>query len=198
MKKVMKKQFPLFTTLLVFLFLNSCYSKEKAKSQNINACTPLCKLLDSLHIKHSEISIGIVKSQWRLNIIYHSKIIKSYSVVFGDNPLDDKLIQGDGCTPEGSFKVRTKYPHKSWSKFIWIDYPNKDSIKKFNTAIKEGKIPANAKIGGDIGIHGVPKGFDNIIDNRQNWTLGCISLKTCDINEIYPFVFDGMPINITK
>lgn len=124
--------------------------------------------------------------------------LKSYPVVFGFNPVDDKLRQGDGCTPEGVFKIRAKYPNKDWSKFIWIDYPNKDSWKKFQQAKDAGIIPKDASIGGDVGIHGVPKGADYAIDEKQNWTLGCISLKNKDIDEIYNFVTNDMLIEIKK
>lgn len=190
--------FSLCTALLSLVFLNSCYSREIPPTKKINTASSLKKLVDSLKINPRILQISVSKSSQQLYIIYKSKIIKSYSVVFGANTIDDKLRQGDGCTPEGLFKVRTKYPHKDWSKFIWIDYPNKASVMKFNQAIKEGKIPANARIGGDIGIHGVPKGYDSLIDHKQNWTLGCLSLKTNDINEIYPYVFDGMLIRISK
>ncbi len=191
----MKNLPALITTTILMLFMNSCYSKTPLK---VNSQIPLKKLVDSLKIKKQSLEIVIIKSQNILCIKSGAKTLKTYPVVFGRNTVDDKLIQGDGCTPEGTFKVRTKYPHKNWSKFVWIDYPNKQSKQKFNEAIKSGKIPANSKIGGDIGIHGVPKGADYVIDNKQNWTLGCISLKTSDINEIYAFVFDGMKIEILK
>ena len=29
-----------------------------------------------------------------------------------------------------------------------------------------------------VGIHGVPKGMDYLIDAGYNWILGCISIKT--------------------
>ena len=90
------------------------------------------------------------------------------------------------------------YPHKSWSKFIWFDYPNDDSYKKHNLAKKNNLIPQNSTIGGDVGIHGVPNGADYFIDTRQNWTWGCVSLKNNDINEIYKFVFVGMIVEIEK
>ena len=129
-------------------------------------------------------------------MLYNNEEIKSYPVVFGSNPIDDKLRQGDSCTPEGIFKVRAHYPHKSWSKFIWIDYPTEDSWKKHNTAKSSGFITENAAIGGEIGIHGVPEGYDNMIDEKYNWTLGCISLKNVDVNEIYMIIKVGTKIEI--
>ncbi len=148
------------------------------------------------NIDKDSVSILIEKSEYKLTMLYCNEKIKSYPVVFGSNPIDDKLRQGDSCTPEGIFKVRALYPHKSWSKFIWIDYPTEDSWKKHNTAKSSGLITENASIGGEIGIHGVPKGYDNMIDEKYNWTLGCISLKNPDINEIYSIIKVGTKIEI--
>ena len=148
------------------------------------------------NINKDSISILIVKSEHKLTVLYNNEKIKSYPVVFGSNPTDDKLRQGDSCTPEGFFKVRALYPHKSWSKFIWIDYPTEDSWKKHNSAKSNGLISKSATIGGKIGIHGVPEGFDNMIDEKYNWTLGCISLKNSDINEIYKIIKVGTKIEI--
>jgi len=61
-----------------------------------------------------------------------------------------------------------------------------------------GLIPKKATIGGEIGIHGVPKGYDYLIDEKENWTLGCISLKTNDINELYDAVSYHTKIYIFK
>jgi len=147
-------------------------------------------------INKDSISILIEKSEYKLTIFYNNKKIKSYPVVFGSNPVEDKLIQGDSCTPEGIFKVRAFYPHKSWSKFIWIDYPTANSWEKHNSAKSNGLLPESASIGGEIGIHGVPAGYDNMIDEKYNWTLGCISLKNVDVNEIYRLIKVGTKIEI--
>ena len=83
-------------------------------------------------------------------------------------------------------------------KFIWIDYPNAASRAKHNDAIKNGLIPADSKIGGEVGIHGVPNNCDYVIDQRQNWTWGCISLKNKDIDELYEVVNSNTLVRITK
>ncbi|MFT5618326.1 MAG: lipoprotein-anchoring transpeptidase ErfK/SrfK, partial [Arenicella sp.] len=89
-------------------------------------------------------------------------------------------------------------PHKSWAKFLWLDYPNKESWKKHRQAKANGTIPQNATIGGEIGIHGVPEGYDHAIAQKQNWTLGCISLTRPAINEIYNYVKAGTVVEIRK
>ena len=157
----------------------------------INYSLSLTALVDSLGISTSDIYIFIDKSDYILSIMVDSLIVKQYPVVLGGNPVDDKRMQGDQCTPEGQFSVRAKYPHRSRDKFIWIDYPNEDSWKKFNKDNSEGKIPADASIGGAIVIHGVPLKADEIINLGINWTLGCISLKNDDINDLYPFIEKG-------
>lgn len=103
---------------------------------------------------------------------------------------------GDRKTPEGTLKIQDKYPHPSWSKFLWLDYPNAQSQCKHNRAKQMGDILQQITIGGEIGIHGVPIGQDALIDERNNWTLGCPTLKTQDINELYDVVKIGTIVEI--
>jgi murein L,D-transpeptidase YafK len=165
-----------------------------SQEDHLNYQNQISELIED--INKDSISILIEKSKYKLTILYNDKRIKSYPVVFGSNPVDDKLRQGDSCTPEGIFKVRAFYPHKSWSKFIWIDYPTDNSWKNHNIAKSNGTISQNSSIGGEIGIHGVPAGYDNMIDEKYNWTLGCISLKNVDVNEIYTLIKIGTKIEI--
>jgi len=184
--------------LLIYILLSFIYLANNQFNDYKNYNYELKALIDSLNIEASSIYLFVDKSDYKLSVMSDSVIIKEYPVVFGGNPTDDKLQQGDECTPEGSFKVITKYPHKSWTYFIWFDYPNNGSWKKHNKAKAEGKITQNAKIGGELGIHGVPEGFDSAINLKTNWTLGCISLKNKDIKEIYPIIRKEMLIFIQK
>ncbi|BAZ17078.1 hypothetical protein NIES4071_89560 [Calothrix sp. NIES-4071] len=83
------------------------------------------------------------------------------------------------------------YPHPQRSKFMWLDYPNRESWKKHLLAKSEGEFDWFLPVGGEVGIHGVPQGSDGFIDKRQNWTLGCPSLKNKDVDEIYGVVQRG-------
>ena len=187
----------------IFLILTSIYllSGYPAFSQNhtdnqslLNYNKKISELIKS--IDENKVSLLIEKSDYRLTLLYEDEKIKSYPVVFGPDPIDDKLRQGDGCTPEGEFKIRDRYPHNFWSKFLWIDYPTDDSWNKHKEAKSQKKIPQNSGIGGEIGIHGVPEGMDFLIDSKENWTLGCISLKNKDINEIYSITKIGTKVMI--
>ena len=62
--------------------------------------------------------------------------LKTYPVVLGNDPYNDKLCQGDACTPEGVYRIRAKYPHSRWDAFIWLDYPNMQNWLKFSRAKK--------------------------------------------------------------
>lgn len=156
----------------------------------------LQSIVNERHIPKNELKIKIDKSEYKLMVYHKTELLKSYPCVFGFNPIDDKHQEGDGCTPEGTFKIRSKYAHKSWKYFIWIDYPNKESWRRFNERKKDGDIPESASIGGEIGIHGVPDAADDLIPTKTNWTLGCISLKNADITDIYKSIGDNTIVEI--
>lgn len=146
---------------------------------------PLSTLMDSAGIGTGSLTIYIDKSALTLSLLHNDTVIKTYPVVLGGNPVGDKRMEGDQKTPEGEFQIRNLYPHAKWSKFLWVNYPTDESWEKFNAAKANGEIPQTASIGGEIGIHGVPEGYDYLIDQKENWTLGCISLKNAHIDEIY-------------
>jgi len=185
---------PLINFIILVLIL-VCNAQEK---NSFNKDLSLAEIINSLNIDKNKISVLIDKSDYRLYVRASQKVLKEYLVVFGENIVDDKLMQGDKCTPEGKFNMVTKYPHKKWSKFIWINYPNDDSWKKYKAAKNEGRIPKDAHIGGEVGIHVVPKGMDFLIDIKYNWTLGCIAMKNNDLDELYPFITKSTMIVIRK
>ncbi len=123
-------------TIALILVLTCC---DGLSNKNlVNYSRPLDQLLDSLNLEPGMIYLQVDKSDFVLSVMVDTMILKQYPVVLGGNPVDDKLRQGDLCTPEGEFLVRAKYPHKSWDKFIWIDYPNDESWKKHRKAKEEG------------------------------------------------------------
>ncbi|MCH2224315.1 MAG: L,D-transpeptidase [Crocinitomicaceae bacterium] len=156
----------------------------------------LQEIVREKNLAGNDLSILIDKSEYTFQVLHKDSVLITYPCVFGFNPVDDKHQEGDGCTPEGTFKIRSKYPHRSWSYFIWIDYPNKTSWKRFNDRKANGEIDDKATIGGEIGIHGVPKGADEMISSKTNWTLGCISLTTKSITDVYKSIGPNTIIEI--
>jgi murein L,D-transpeptidase YafK len=122
--------------------------------------------------------------------------LKTYPIVLGNDPYNDKLCQGDTCTPEGVYRVRAKYPHSKWDAFIWLDYPNTQNWLRFAQAKKAGRLPPDADIGGQVGIHGTEDPIRN--QSGENWTKGCVSLQNRDLEEIYPLVDDKTLVVISK
>ena len=176
-------------------------SSDEVSGINVRKATPdisLSKLMDSLQYDKTETRIYIDKSDLTLGIYVDQQLIKLYPIVLGKNQVDDKRREGDNCTPEGKFIIRDLYPHKSWSKFIWVNYPTEESYAKHNAAKAAGTVKQSAGIGGEIGIHGVPDGTDYMIDEKMHWTAGCISLKNVHVNEIFEYVQVGTSIEIVQ
>jgi murein L,D-transpeptidase YafK len=140
--------------------------------------------------------IFVDKEQHLLAVLYKRKRIRQYRAVFGPDRTKDKMMMGDRKTPEGWFKIVSKKDHSTWQKFILLDYPNADSYKKFNERKKQKLIPANAAIGHSVGIHGVFRGGENMIDMGIGWTDGCVALKPEDIEDLYRFCFPGVRVFI--
>lgn len=128
------------------------------------------------------------KSDRRFMVYAGDSLLLTYPCVLGEQPVGDKHCQGDRRTPEGSFTFRSKRVHGQWHKFIWIDYPNAESWRRYRERKAAGLIPAGKDIGGEIGIHGVPDGMDHWIDAGADWTWGCIALRNADVDEIYPYI----------
>lgn len=144
------------------------------------------------------IQILIDKSDYELKIFDSLGWYATYPVVFGNNSLADKKMEGDRNTPEGTFKIVAKRVHNKWHRFIAFDYPNKESWEKFKQRKERGEIPASARIGGSIGIHGTWPRDDFLIERYSNWTLGCISMKNEDVEEVFRFISNGTKVTIRR
>lgn len=152
---------------------------------------PLARLMDSLRIRSSSVHFKVDKSERRFDVLAGDSVLCSYPCVLGEQPVGDKLHQGDRRTPEGVFTFRSKRVHAQWHKFIWVDYPNAESWRRYRQRKADGLIPAGKDIGGEIGIHGVPDGMDDWITKGVDWTWGCIALRNADVDEIYPLIEPG-------
>lgn len=167
---------------------------QEPQEQVVLQPVPLQRLLDSLSIAPESLQLRVEKADRRMLVLAQGKVLKEYACVLGENPEGDKRMQGDRRTPEGEFTFRDKYPHRQWHKFVWIDYPNATSRERFAQRKRSGEIPANAQIGGEIGIHGVPMGMDHWIVQGQDWTWGCIAMRNADLDEIYPHIKAGRTV----
>jgi murein L,D-transpeptidase YafK len=146
----------------------------------------------------SPYKVVIDKSDFEMRIYDEDGWMATYPVVFGNKTLGDKKMEGDRLTPEGTFHITAKKMHKEWGCFLLLDYPNKESLQKFQKRKSSGVIPPNAKIGGGIGIHGTRPNEEYAVDRYMNWTNGCISLKYSDVFEIYDMLPVGTEVVIEQ
>lgn len=134
--------------------------------------------------------ITIDKSDRMLTLWETGRPLKTYNIMsLGFNPLGHKMEEGDGRTPEGHYYINEKHPSQRFQKFLNISYPNETDIAN---AYSLGVRP-----GGSVGIHGDKGGKEGFKDRQSNsWTLGCISVRNKEIEEIYQLVPVGTEIFI--
>lgn len=132
----------------------------------------------------------VIKSESKLYLKKDGKAIKEYHVVFGANPKEHKLQEGDERTPEGKYILDYKKQDSSFYKAIHISYPNETDKQR---AKKSGVNP-----GGFIMIHGQKNGLGWLswISKRFNWTDGCIAVSNREMDEIWQLIDTGTPIEI--
>jgi len=134
--------------------------------------------------------VVVIKSQRTLSLLSQSKVIRSYKVALGSNPVGPKEQQGDHKTPEGHYILDRRNSKSRFYKSIHVSYPNEPDEQR---AKERGGAP-----GGDIMIHGLPNGFGwlGATHRALDWTDGCIAVTDDEMDEIWALVLDGTPIEI--
>jgi murein L,D-transpeptidase YafK len=130
-------------------------------------------------------SIVVNKGARKMYLLHNEKILKDYEIGLGFAPVGDKQIEGDGKTPEGTYRINRKNPKSNFYLSLGISYPNTQDVAQ---AKAMGKKP-----GGDIFIHGRPERWRNGVDD---WTWGCIAVTDREIEDIYAMVKIGTVITI--
>ncbi len=184
----------IFILLIVSgLFFSFNYSKKKKiiKRSAVKTTRPVTSALNPYYII-------IDKSDYELRVYDGEGWYATYPVVFGSNDMSDKMMEGDKRTPEGKFKVLLKKIHPKWGPELLLDFPNQESIQKFNQRLQKGQIPRSAKIGNGIAIHATRPEEEWTVDYFQNWTDGCISLKYREAKDLYSYIPSGTPVTVQK
>jgi murein L,D-transpeptidase YafK len=184
--------------LTSFLLGSSIFVVNTTSSSHDTITTVTLKRSNGPNGPVGNISIIIDKSDYELSVYDDKGWYATYPVVFGNNSLEDKKVAGDKKTPEGSFRITSKRVHDKWYRYLGIDYPTQESWDKFRKRKENGEIPSSASIGGGIGIHGTWPNEDFVIDKYKNWTLGCISMKRNDVEEVYNYTPVGTKVTIRK
>ena len=123
-------------------------------------------------------------------------VIQRYRVAIGPGGAGFKRREGDEVTPVGHYHVTMHQPSR-YHLFLRLDYPNADDRARFAKLVASGDLPKDARIGGDIGIHGAPPQKEwKAIHKNFDWTLGCVAVDDAEIDEIGSLVADGTRVDI--
>jgi murein L,D-transpeptidase YafK len=134
--------------------------------------------------------IVIVKSTREMTLMSGGKPFKTFKVALGTQPVGAKDRQGDHKTPEGSYVIDSKIENSQFHHALHISYPNAADRER---ARKLGVSP-----GGDVEIHGLGAKFGWVgsMHRQVDWTDGCVAVTNEEIDEIYPLVAVGTPVDI--
>ena len=147
--------------------------------------------------------IVVYKQARKLELYSDKKLVRTYRVGLGFNPVADKQREGDGATPEGEFYVFVKNSKSAYYLSLGVSYPNAEDADRglrdglinkaqhaaIHEAIRKKKAPPQyTKLGGLIYIHGNGASRD--------WTLGCVALEDNEMKELYDAVTVGTPVTI--
>ena len=140
---------------------------------------------------HHAAAIVVSKADRRLTLYRAGRAVLSYPVRLGYNGMLEKRFQGDGATPEGLYRVTRKRDRgdTQFHRAFLLDYPNGEDRRRFQRARMEGRLPDEARIGGEIEIHGE----DNPLLSQ---TLGCVMLSNPQIDALFADVEVGTPVAI--
>jgi murein L,D-transpeptidase YafK len=134
--------------------------------------------------------VVVLKKERTLELLSQGKVIKTYRVALGGDPVGPKTRQGDHKTPEGSYVLDFRNAHSRFYKSIHISYPSEHDR---GLARQKGFSP-----GGDVFVHGLPNGYGAVgaAHRLKDWTDGCIAVTDEEIDEIWKAVPDGIQIEI--
>jgi hypothetical protein len=134
--------------------------------------------------------VVVKKGKRKLHLYRDCRLVKTFPIDLGENPKGAKLHQGDLRTPEGLYRVVEKKDRGQTKYYLalLLDYPNDQDRARYEQAVRKGKIPAEAGIGGLIEIHGEGRGAD--------WTEGCVALYNHHMTELFNNIPQGTPVMI--
>ena len=151
--------------------------------------SPRVTLLPSPNLPNID-HLVVRKSHRRLYLMDGDKVVRSYKIALGLEPVGPKERDGDFRTPEGWYRLARRNPRSDYFLSIQISYPNDQDMQRAHVH--------HWQTGGSIMIHGLPNRLKNSPSYYQHndWTDGCIAVSDADMVEIWLLTRDGMPIDI--
>ena len=132
--------------------------------------------------------IVIEKAARRMQLFQDGKPVRTYQIALGFTPEGDKVRQGDGKTPEGTFTIDRRNSESAFHLSIGLNYPQAEDVAR---AADAGYSP-----GGDIFIHGQPNALPAGLKIKGDWTAGCIAVTNAEIEEIWAVTPIGTKVEV--
>jgi murein L,D-transpeptidase YafK len=156
----------------------------------LGACTSLLHGARAAPPAPAADRIVIYKSKREMQLFSGSKLLKTYRVALGPVPKGAKACEGDGKTPEGTYRIIGRNAKSAFHKSLRVSYPSEHDRTR---AAAAGCSP-----GGDIMIHGLPNGYGWVGAGHRakDWTAGCIAVTDAEIEEIWQRVANGTVVEI--
>jgi murein L,D-transpeptidase YafK len=135
--------------------------------------------------------VRVDKSERRMELLSKDRVVRTYTIALGGNPIGHKQQEGDQRTPEGRYVLDWRNAKSCCMKSLHVSYPNAEDKA---AARKAGVSP-----GGMIMIHGIPNGWGwwGWLFQMFDWTSGCIAVNDRNMQEIWDLVEVGTPIEIS-
>jgi murein L,D-transpeptidase YafK len=154
-------------------------------SLTLSAASPALSA-PSLILPRDVDGILVRKSKRQMILVGGRKTLKRYGIALGSDPVGHKERQGDGRTPEGTYRISLRNPQSQFHLSMKVSYP---SLEDRRSAARRGVSP-----GGDIFIHGSPNRWKRA--PQGDWTRGCIAVTNEEMEELWKIVPIGCPITI--
>src|SRR5262245_53233262 len=198
-----KSSTPLYLVFLILIVDCGCRAQSRPKQvSQMNTQLPPAQTIQ-LQLPIEKPRIVVYKRERKLEFYSDQKLLRTYRVGLGFNPVPDKQRAGDGATPEGDFYIFVKNNKSAYYLSLGVSYPNAEDAAR---GLRDGLItkaqhdaiveairnktapPQYTKLGGLIYIHGHGA--------KSDWTWGCVALENDDIKELYDAVSVGTPVTI--
>ena len=159
--------------------------------------------------------IEVNKKKRVLTVREGERVRATFPIALGRGGPGDKRKLGDRKTPVGTYRIVGVDNGTAFDTFLRLNYPNvKDAFyglksrlisrREFDrivTALRNHQVPPqNTRLGGAIGIHGLGEETPEKvhIQNKLDWTQGCIALRNHDLHELRSFVDVGTRVVIIE
>lgn len=175
----------------------------------------LALLLCATPLLASAYELEVSKSRRVLLVRDGQQVKATFQVALGRGGKGDKNRLGDNKTPIGTYRIVGVSDSGAFDTFLRLNYPNvKDAFyglkralitrrdfDRIVSALRHNQVPPqNTRLGGAIGIHGLGEETPEKvhIQNKLDWTQGCIALRNHDLHALRSYVDVGTRVVITE